>query len=152
MKFSFVSLVFLKRFLVLSILLFSSISLHWPRRKAFYLSLLFFGTLHSNGCIFPFSPLPFTSLLFSATCKASSDNHFAFLEGIYAHHYTTNTILPFCISFYWECSWSLPPIQCHKPLSIVLQAFCLSNLIPWISLSLPLYNHKGFDLGHTWIV
>ena len=26
-----------------------------------------------------FSPLPFTSLLFSAICKASSDNHFAFL-------------------------------------------------------------------------
>ena len=25
-----------------------------------------------------FSPLPFTSLLFSAICKASSDNHFAF--------------------------------------------------------------------------
>ena len=27
-----------------------------------------------------FSPLPFTSLLFSAICKASSDNHFAFLH------------------------------------------------------------------------
>ena len=27
-----------------------------------------------------FSPLPFTSLLFSAICKASSDNHFAFLQ------------------------------------------------------------------------
>ena len=26
------------------------------------------------------------------------------------------------------------------------------NLIPWICLSLPLYNHKGFDLGHTWMV
>ena len=25
-----------------------------------------------------FSPLPFTSLLFTAICKASSDNHFAF--------------------------------------------------------------------------
>ena len=34
---------------------------------------------------------------------------------------------------------------------IVLQALSLSNLIPWIYLSLPLYNHKGFDLGHTWI-
>ena len=28
---------------------------------------------------------------------------------------------------------------------------CLSDLIPWIYLSLPLYNHKGFDLGHTWM-
>ena len=27
-----------------------------------------------------FSPLPFTSLLFSAICKASSDNHFALLQ------------------------------------------------------------------------
>ena len=77
-----------------------------------------------------FSPLPFTSLLFSAICKASSDNHFAFW-----------------ISFSWQ-SWSLPPVQCHKPPSIVLQALCLSNLIPWIYLLLPLYNHKGFDLYH----
>ena len=48
-----VSLVFLKRSLVFPILLFSSICLHWSLRKAF-LSLLFFGTLHSNGYIFPF--------------------------------------------------------------------------------------------------
>ena len=33
-----------------------------------FLSLLFFGTLHSNGYIFPF--LLLTSLLFSAICKA----------------------------------------------------------------------------------
>ena len=26
------------------------------------------------------------------------------------------------------------------------------RFIPWIYLSLPLYNHKGFDLGHTWMV
>ena len=32
------------------------------------------------------------------------------------------TILPFCISFSWEWSWSLPPVQCYEPLSIVLQA------------------------------
>ena len=28
--------------------------------------------------------------------------------------------------------WSLPPVQCFKPLSIVLQALCLFDLIPWI--------------------
>ena len=28
----------------------------------------------------------------------------------------------------------------------------LSDLIPWIYLSLPLYNHKGIDLGHTWML
>ena len=62
------------------------------------------------------------------------------------------TILPFCISFSWYWFWSLPPIQCHKHLSIVLQALCLSDLFPWIYLSLPLYNCKGFDVGHTWMV
>ena len=41
-------------------------------------------------------------------------------------------ILPFCISFSWQWSWSLPPVKCHEPLSIVLQALCLSDLIPWI--------------------
>ena len=50
------------------------------------------------------------------------------------------TILPFCIYFSWGWSWSLPPVQCQKPLSIILQALCLSDLIPWIYLSLPLYN------------
>ena len=30
-----------------------------------------------------FPPLPFASLLFSATCKSSSDNHFAFLHSFF---------------------------------------------------------------------
>ena len=52
---------------------------HWGRLS--YLSLLFFGTLHSDGCVFPYlSPLPFAFLLFSAICRASSDNYFAFLH------------------------------------------------------------------------
>ena len=42
------------------------------------LSLLFFGTLHSNRYIFPF--LLCLLLLFVAICKAFSDNHFAFLH------------------------------------------------------------------------
>jgi len=40
--------------------------------------LLFFGTLHSDGYIFPL--LLCLSLGFSAIGKASSDNHFAFLH------------------------------------------------------------------------
>ena len=32
------------------------------------------------------------------------------------------TILPFYISFSWGWSCSLLPVQCHKPVSIVLQA------------------------------
>ena len=73
-----VSPVFLRRSLVFPILLFSSVSLHCSLRKLFYLSLLFFGPLHSLGYVFPF--LFCFSLLFSAICKASSDKHFAFLH------------------------------------------------------------------------
>ena len=47
---------------------------------------------------------------------------------------------------------SPPPVQCHEPLPINLQALCLLDQVPWIYLSLPLYNHKGFNLGHTWMV
>ena len=32
------------------------------------------------------------------------------------------TILPSCISFPWGWFWLSPPVQCHKPVSIVLQA------------------------------
>ena len=31
-------------------------------------------------------------------------------------------ILPFCISFPWRWSWSLSPVPCHEPHSIVHQA------------------------------
>ena len=40
--------------LVFPILLFSSLSLHWSLRKDFYLSLMFFGTMHSVAYMFPF--------------------------------------------------------------------------------------------------
>ena len=49
-------------------------------RRPSYFSLLFFGTVHSDGCIFHFSPLPYISPLSSAICQASSDSHFAFLH------------------------------------------------------------------------
>jgi len=102
--------------------------------------LYFFALITEEGflispCYLSFSPLPLASLLFSAICKASSDSHFAFLD-----------------LFFLGCSWSLPLVQCHEPLPIVLQALCLSDLIPWIYMSLLLYNCKGFDLGYTWVV
>ena len=68
-----ISLIFLKRYLVFPILLFSSISWHHSLKKVF-LSLLVI-LLHSFGCIFPF--ILCLSLLL-AICKASWDNHFAF--------------------------------------------------------------------------
>ena len=75
------------------------------RGRLSYLSLLFFGTLYSNGYLFPF--LLCLSLLFFSQL---------FIRPPQA------TILPFCISFSWGWSWSLPPVECHKPPSIDLQA------------------------------
>ena len=103
--------------------------------EGFLISPCYSLELHSNGYIFPF--LLCLSLLFFHS---------------YLLRPPQTTILPFCISFSWGWSWSLPPIQCHKPLSIVLQALCLSDLIRWIYFSLPLCNRKGFDLGRTWMV
>ena len=120
-----VSPIFLKRSLVFPILLFSSISLHCSVKRPSYLSLLFSGTLHSIEYVFPF--LPCFLLLFFPQLFVRPPQI---------------TTLPSCISFSWGWFWSLPPIQCQEPQSIVLQALCLPDLIPQIYLSLPLYNHK----------
>ena len=106
-------LIFLKRSLVFPILFFSSISLPGLLRKAFYLSLLFFETLHSDAYIFPFL-LCFSPLFFSQ---------------LFVRPPQTATLL-FSISFPWGWSWSLSPVQCHGPPSIVYQALCLSDLVP----------------------
>ena len=91
------------------------ISLHWSLKKAFLSLLSILWNYASKWVYLSFSPLPLAPLLFSAIC--SWDN------------YSTpqTTILPFCISFSWGWFWSLPPVQCHKPLSTVLQALCLSR-------------------------
>ena len=76
------------------------------------------------------SPLPFTSLLFSAICKASSDSHFAFL-----HFFFLGMVL---ITF----SCTMLRTSVHRSSGTVS---IRSNLY----FSLPLYKHKGFDLGYT---
>ena len=73
-----VSLIFLKRSLVFHILLISSISLHWSLRKAFLCLLAILWNSAFKWVYLSFSPLSFASLLFSAICKASPDNYFAF--------------------------------------------------------------------------
>ena len=78
----------------------------WGRLS--YLSLLFFGTLHSNGYTFPIL-LCFSLLFFSQ---------------IFVRPPQT-IILLFCMFFPWGWSWFLSPVQCHEPLSIVHQALCL---------------------------
>ena len=127
-----VSLIFLKRSLVFLVLLFSSIYLHWSLRKTFLsrLAILWNSTL--SWVYLSFSPLPFASLLFSAICKASSNNHFAFLHVFYFGMVLVTT------------SYTMLQTSVHS------SSGTLSDLIPWIYLSL-LYNHKGFDLGHIWM-
>ena len=78
-----------------------------------YLSLPFFGILHSDGCVFPFLLcllLLFFSQLFVRTPQTA--------------------ILPVLHFFSWGWSWSLSPVQCHESLFIVHQALCLSDLVP----------------------
>ena len=89
----------------------------------------------SHGYIFPFLlcfSLPFFSQLFIRPPQTA--------------------ILLFCNSFPWGWSWSLSLVQCHKPPSTVHQVLCLSDIVPYIYFSLLLYNHKRFNLGHTWMV
>ena len=130
-----VSVILLKRSLVFPILLFSSLSLPWSLRRAFLSLLAVLWNSAFKWIYLSFSPLPLTSLLFTAICKASSEDHFAFL-----HFFSLGMVL-------------IPAsCKCYKPPFIVLQALCLSDLIPWVYFSLQLYNHKGFDLGYTWMV
>ena len=115
--------LFLQRSLVFPILLFFSISLHWSPRKVFLSLLAIFWNSALKWVYLSFSPLPSVSLLFSI-CKASSENHFAFL-----HFFFLGVVLI--------------PASC---MNLVLgSSGILSDLIPWIYVSLLLYNHKGFE-------
>ena len=75
-----VALIFLKRSLVFPILLFSFISLHWSLRKAILFLLVILWNSAFKWVYLSFSPLLLACLLFSAICKAPSENHFAFLH------------------------------------------------------------------------
>ena len=133
MKCSLVCLIFLKRSLVFPILIVVLYFFTLITEEGFLISACILWNSAFKWVYLFFSPLPFASLLFSAIYKASSDNHFAFL-----HFFFLGMVLITA-----SCT-------CHELPTIVLQALCLSDLIPWIYLSLPLYNRKGFDLGHEW--
>ena len=108
-----VSLIFFKRYLSFPFCcfpLFLCIG-YWEGLSS--LSLLFFGSLHSNGNIFTFC-LCFSLILWSQLLMRPPQT----------------AILLFCISFSWGWSWALFPVQCHEPPSIVHQALCLSDLVP----------------------
>ena len=128
---------FLEESLVFPILLFSSISLHWSVRKAFLSLLAILWNSAFKWVYLSFSPLPLASLLFSDICKASSDNHIAFL-----HFFFLGMVL-ITVSY---AMWWASVHSSSGTLSV------RSNpLISWIYLSLPLCICKGFDLGHTWM-
>ena len=55
-------------------------SLHWSMRRAFLSFLTILCNSAFRWIYLSFYSLPFVSFLFSAICKASSDNHFAFLH------------------------------------------------------------------------
>ena len=96
---------FLEEIYTFTILLFSSNSCTIHLWRLSSLSLLFSGSLHSTGYIFPFL-LCLSLLLFSQV----------FLSPPQA------TTLPSHFCFPWGWFWRSPPIQCYKPPSIVLQA------------------------------
>jgi len=61
-------------------------------------------------CILSFSPLPLASLLFSAICKASSDNHFAILHFFFLGMVLTTAsywVWPRLLSNYYFCLVSI---------------------------------------------
>ena len=131
MKHSLETLIFLMRSLGFPILLLFSISLHWSLRNALLSPLAILWNSVFRWVYFPFLfclSLLFFFQLFVRTPRTTF-LHFFFLGMVLI----------------------MPPVQCHKPL-IVLQVLYLSDLIPWNYLTLLLYNCKGFDLGHTWII
>jgi len=91
------SLILLKRSLVFSIPLFSSISLHWSPRKGFLSLLAILWNSAFKWVYLYFSPFLFASLLFIAICKA-------------VKWIVLSVSLLFCISFSWGWSFFLSPV------------------------------------------
>ena len=75
-----ISPIFLKKSLVFPFYLFSSITLHCSFKKAFLSLLAILWNPAFSWVHLSLFPLHFASLLSSAICKVSSDNHFAFLR------------------------------------------------------------------------
>ena len=90
-------------------------------------------TTHSVEYIFHFFPC-LSLLFFPQLSVVASDNHFAFL-----HFFFFRMILV-------TASCTMLQISVHSSSGTLSTRFN-----PWIYLSPPLYNHKGFDLGHTWM-
>ena len=132
MKCSLVSLIFLKRSLVFPILLFSSISLYWSLRKAFlcFITILW-NSAFKWAYLFSFC---LSLCFFSQLFVMPPQPNFAFL-----HFFFLGMVL---ITASCTMSWT----------SLHSSSGTLSIIYNPLNLSLPLYNCKGSDLGHTWMV
>ena len=109
--------------------------------------LYFFALITEEG--FLLSPCCLWSSASKWVCLSLSPLPLASLSQLYIRPCQT-TVFPFLFLGYGlhHCLWYNVR---KEPLSIVFQALCLSDLIPWISLSILLYNCKRFDLGLTWM-
>ena len=127
-----VSPVFLERLLVFLILLLSSISSHSSFKKAILSHLAVFWNSAFSWMYLFLSSLPFTSTFF-----------LSYLQGLHRQ--------PLCLLAFLFGGMVLVTTS-HTVLQASLHSSSgtLSGLIPWICLSPPLYNCKGFDLDHTW--
>ena len=123
-----------KRSLVFPILLVSSISLHWSLRKAF-LSLL--AILWNSAFKWEYLSFPFRLCLL-----------LLFFSQLFVNPPQTTICL---FAFVFLGMVLITPSCTISQTSIHSSSGTLSDLIPWIYFSFPLYNHKGFDLGHTWM-
>ena len=101
-----------------------------PPEEGFLISPCYSLELAFSWVYLSFSPWPLAALLCSAICKVSSDNHFAFL-----HFFSMGMVL-----IPVSCTMSQTSVHSSSgPLSITSRFY----------FSLPLYNHKGFDVCHT---
>jgi len=127
-----VSPLFLKRSIFFTILLYNPLILVLFTYEDFLISPCYSLEVCINWVYLSLSPLPFTSLIFSAIFKASSGSHLA-LSPLFYLRMVLDDHLPYNVT------------NLHPYL------FSLTDLIPWIYFSSPLYNHKGFDLGRSWM-
>ena len=90
-------------------------------------SLYFFALIAEEG--FLISPCYFLELCIQMFISLLFSFAFASLFFSLFLRPPQTAILLFCTSFPWGWSWSLSPVQCHEPPSIVHQVLCLSDLV-----------------------
>ena len=130
-------LIFLKRSLVFSILLSSSISFHCSVKKAFLSLPAILWNSAFKWVYLYFSPLPLASLLFSALCKASSDNHFPFLNLFFLGM----VLITLCLQV----------SSCQKvEKAMAPHSSTLAWKIPWTEEPGGLQSMGSLRIGHDW--